>query len=78
MEATTVIGIVLGVGIGVLVGWWIGSVRGRPRLGALLGVLGLIGWVIIALMPRNYSPYGRPVDADLHVDASSHPPHPQR
>jgi membrane associated rhomboid family serine protease len=45
--------IVVAVAIGVLVGWAIGGVRGRPVLGALLGVFGLIGWIIALLIPRS-------------------------
>jgi len=39
--------------IGVLVGWAIGSVRGRPALGAVLGVFGVVGWIIALLIPRS-------------------------
>ena len=41
--------LVVGGGIGLL----IGKAKGRPGLGFLLGfVLGTVGWIVIALIPR--------------------------
>lgn len=39
--------------VGVAVGWWIGSTRGYPLLGAVLGVFTVVGWVVMALIPRK-------------------------
>jgi hypothetical protein len=33
------------------VGAWIGSTKGHTAVGAALGILGFIGWVIVALIP---------------------------
>lgn len=72
MDSWTVLGLgVLGVAVSVLVGWWLGSVRGRPKLGAFLGLVGVIGWVIVLMLPRRHGPYGPPVEADLHIDDAS-------
>lgn len=67
--------------IGVLVGWAIGSVRGRPRLGAVLGIFGLLGWVIVLLVPRppDYSGATSLDDATERppdLPEGSLPPHP--
>jgi len=50
-------GISVGIGlvVGVLVGFLIGRAKGRPGLGALLGIFGCIGWIIIAVLPRQGS-----------------------
>jgi hypothetical protein len=43
--------LVIGMVIGGLVGWLIGKNKGLGGLGIVLGgVLGLIGWIIIAVM----------------------------
>lgn len=73
---------VLWFGIGVLVGWWIGTLKGYPLLGAVLGVFTVVGWLIIALIPRRDVASGRYV-AD-HATTSrppdlppgTMPPHP--
>jgi hypothetical protein len=42
----------LSVLVGVLVGWMIGRTRGMPVLGAILGILGPIGWIGLLFIPR--------------------------
>ena len=37
------------------VGVWIGSGKDRTIMGAVLGVLGIVGWLIIAVVPRRPS-----------------------
>ena len=77
----------LAVVVGVLVGWMIGRARGMPLLGAILGILGLIGWIAIALIPRPQGPtspsplgphdtttHGRPDDLPAE-QLPQHPPH---
>ena len=46
---SSIVGLIIGVGIGYL----LGQRRGRPQLGALLGLLGCLGWVIILLIPKD-------------------------
>jgi len=53
--------IVIGLVAGILIGWAIGASRGRPLLGAVLGVFGLVGWIVILLVPRP-GPYSGAVD----------------
>ncbi len=44
---------VIGIAIGAVVGYLIGKPRGRGPLGAVLGgLLGCIGWIIVAVLPR--------------------------
>lgn len=67
--------------IGVLVGWAIGSVRGRPVLGALLGVFGLVGWIIALLIPRSTPDLSTSSFADetarpADLPPGTMPPHP--
>jgi hypothetical protein len=49
--------IVIGLVIGALVGWLIGRNKGLGGLGLILGgLLGIIGWIIVAVMkgtPQN-------------------------
>jgi hypothetical protein len=49
--------IIFGLVIGALVGWLIGKNKGLGGLGLVLGgVLGVIGWIIVAVMkgtPQN-------------------------
>jgi hypothetical protein len=33
------------------IGAWIGSTKDRTAMGAVLGIFGFIGWLIVALMP---------------------------
>ena len=48
--ATSLIGLLIGGGIGYL----IGNSKGRPALGLILGaLLGCIGWIIVAVIPRK-------------------------
>ena len=76
----------LAVVVGVLVGWMIGRSRGMPLLGAILGILGLVGWIAIALIPRPQGPtspapvaphdtttHGRPDDLPAE-QIPQHPP----
>lgn len=46
------VAISVGLIVGILIGWLIGRWKGRPVLGAVLGILGIIGWIIIAVIPR--------------------------
>ena len=39
--------------IGMAIGFLIGRLRGHPILGAVLGIFGLIGWIIAAVLPRS-------------------------
>jgi F0F1-type ATP synthase assembly protein I len=46
--------IVIGIVIGALVGWLIGKNKGLGGLGLILGgLLGVIGWIIVAVMKGN-------------------------
>ena len=46
--------IVIGIVIGALVGWLIGKNKGLGGLGLVLGgLLGVIGWIIVAVMKGN-------------------------
>ena len=46
--------IVIGLVIGALVGWLIGKNKGLGGLGLILGgLLGVIGWIIVAVMKGN-------------------------
>jgi hypothetical protein len=47
--------VVLALSVGI--GAWIGSTKGRTALGGALGILGVIGWLIVALIPART---GRP------------------
>jgi F0F1-type ATP synthase assembly protein I len=48
--ASSLVGILIGGGIGYL----IGNSKGRPGLGVILGaLLGCIGWIIVAIIPRK-------------------------
>jgi uncharacterized membrane protein YfcA len=58
--------------VGVLVGYWIGSVKGQPRLGAILGIFGIIGWIVMALLPKRTSPVELPADA-VHSATTDRP-----
>jgi hypothetical protein len=50
---TSLVGVLIGGGIGFL----IGNSKNRPVLGLVLGaLLGCIGWIIVAIVPRK-SPY---------------------
>lgn len=43
--------IILGLVIGALIGWLIGKNKGLGTLGIVLGgLLGVIGWIIVAVM----------------------------
>lgn len=35
------------------IGAWIGSTKDRTAMGAVLGVFGMMGWLIIALVPAR-------------------------
>lgn len=50
--------------IGIVVGWWIGTVKGYPMLGAVLGIFTVIGWVIVALLPARGT---RPLPATTSI-----------
>lgn len=65
---------IVAVVIGVAVGWWIGRVRGRPALGAVLGLLGLLGWIIMWLIPARPGQYGDGVETDLDPHHTERPP----
>jgi len=53
-DATLIlVGIAFQLIVGCGVGWAIGNGKGRGGLGAALGILGLIGWIIIACLPRR-------------------------
>jgi len=41
------------VGVSCAIGAWIGSTKHRTVMGAILGVFGFIGWLIIALVPAR-------------------------
>jgi membrane associated rhomboid family serine protease len=69
--------IIAGVLIGVVVGWMIGWSRGRPVLGALLGVFGLIGWVVMFFVPRPET-FPAADEYDLHHVDPRRPEHPHR
>lgn len=44
----------LGLVVGGIVGLLIGNAKNRPLVGLLLGaILGCIGWIIIAVLPRK-------------------------
>ena len=46
--------IILGLVIGALVGWLIGKNKGLGGMGIVLGgLLGVIGWIIVAVMKGN-------------------------
>ena len=46
--------IIIGLVIGALVGWLIGKNKGLGGLGLILGgLLGVIGWIIVAVMKGN-------------------------
>jgi hypothetical protein len=46
--------IIIGLVIGALVGWLIGKNKGLGGLGLVLGgLLGVIGWIIVAVMKGN-------------------------
>ena len=49
----TVVASVIGALLSVLVGWSIGKQKGRGSDGAALGLLGPIGWIIVALLPEE-------------------------
>jgi hypothetical protein len=56
MEAAGVLVVIVAVafGFGGLIGWLIGRTKGRGGLGLVLGaILGVIGWLIVALLPRT-------------------------
>ena len=53
MDLWIVVVIFVGVAVGVIVGWWLGSIRGQPVLGAILGLLSVFGWFLILLLPRK-------------------------
>jgi hypothetical protein len=44
---------ILALAIGSTVGWLIGKGKGLGGVGAALGVLGFIGWIIVAVMKGN-------------------------
>jgi hypothetical protein len=51
----------IGAVIGAVVGTVIGHAKGRPGLGFVLGLLlGWIGWIIVALVPRPSGAVTRP------------------
>ncbi|MGH9270034.1 MAG: hypothetical protein ACRDZ2_02050 [Ilumatobacteraceae bacterium] len=50
--------------VGVVVGWWIGSIKGYPVLGAVLGIFTIVGWIIMALIPARGS---RPLPASTSI-----------
>lgn len=55
--------------VGVAVGWWIGSSRGYPLLGAVLGIFTVVGWVVMAMIPRRGTP-SLPASTSIeHADA---------
>jgi membrane associated rhomboid family serine protease len=39
--------------VGVGVGWLIGTLRGYPLLGAVLGIFTVVGWIIVAMIPAR-------------------------
>ncbi len=45
--------VAVGLVLGVIVGWWLGSIRGMPVLGAILGLTGIIGWAIVLVLPKR-------------------------
>jgi len=46
--------------VGPLVGYLIGKNKGLGGVGAALGLLGLIGWIIVAVMKGNRDQQQRP------------------
>lgn len=49
----TVLYVVVGLLVGVIVGFWLGSRKNMPLVGAVLGLLGIIGWIIMILLPKR-------------------------
>jgi hypothetical protein len=47
---------IIGLAISVLIGWLIGRGKGLGGVGAALGLLGVIGWIIVAVMKGNPQP----------------------
>jgi len=46
--------IIIGIVIGALIGWLIGKNKGLGGMGLVLGgLLGVIGWIIVAVMKGN-------------------------
>lgn len=46
-------GLLIALIIGPLVGYFIGKGKGLGGVGAALGLLGIIGWIIVAVMKGN-------------------------
>jgi hypothetical protein len=59
--------------IGILIGWWIGSVKGYPVLGAILGIFSVLGWVIMALIPGRAPSSVAATTTITHSDAPRPP-----
>ena len=49
-------GAIVGLAISVLIGYLIGRGKGLGGVGAALGLLGIIGWIIVAVMKGNPQP----------------------
>ena len=53
-----ILGSVVGVGVSMFIGYLIGRRKGRAGLGAVLGILGCIGWIIVAVLPKKEPTFG--------------------
>jgi hypothetical protein len=50
----------IALAVSCAIGAWIGSTKGRTAMGAVLGIFGIIGWLIMALVPaRSTAPLPR-------------------
>jgi hypothetical protein len=43
----------IALAVSCAIGAWIGSTKDRTTMGAVLGVFGIVGWLIIALVPAR-------------------------
>lgn len=55
MSTATIVGALIAIAIGAFVGHWIGTKKGRPTLGLILGALfTMIGWIIMLVIPKKH------------------------